>query len=58
MAVAQGISEALNTTIVGLAVAAPSLVAHNYFQRKIEIMAVAMEGLVADLQTKCYAETP
>ena len=58
VAVAQGISEALNTTIVGLAVAAPSLVAHNYFQRKIEIMAVAMEGLVADLQTKCYAETP
>ncbi len=58
VAVAQGISEALNTTIVGLAVAAPSLVAHNYFQRKIEIMAVAMEGLVADLQSKCYAETP
>lgn len=56
VAVARGISEALNTTIVGLAVAAPSLVAHNYFQRKIETMAVGMEGLVADLLAKCYPE--
>lgn len=56
IAVARGISEALNTTIVGLAVAAPSLVAHNYFQRKIETMAVSMEGLVADLMAKCYPE--
>jgi biopolymer transport protein ExbB/TolQ len=54
IAVARGISEALNTTIVGLAVAAPSLVAHNYFQRKLETMAVGMEGLVADLLAKCY----
>jgi biopolymer transport protein ExbB len=56
IAVARGISEALNTTIVGLAVAAPSLVAHNYFQRKIETMAASMEGLVADLLAKCYPE--
>ncbi|MDX2079630.1 MAG: MotA/TolQ/ExbB proton channel family protein [Terrimicrobiaceae bacterium] len=52
--VARGISEALNTTIVGLAVAAPSLIAHNYFQRKIEVMAVEMESLAADLLAKCY----
>lgn len=57
VAVARGISEALNTTIVGLAVAAPSLVAHNYFQRKIETMAATMEGLVADLLAKCYPES-
>ena len=56
VAVARGISEALNTTIVGLAVAAPSLIAHNYFQRKIETMAAGMEGLVADLLAKCYPE--
>ena len=37
-------------------VAAPSLVAHNYFQRKIETMAVSMEGVVADLLAKCYPE--
>jgi len=57
IAVARGISEALNTTIVGLAVAAPSLVAHNYFQRKIETMSASMEGLVADLLAKCYPES-
>jgi len=56
VAVARGISEALNTTIVGLAVAAPSLIAHNYFQRKIETMAVTMEGLISDLLAKCYPE--
>lgn len=57
VAVARGISEALNTTIVGLAVAAPSLIAHNYFQRKIETMAVTMEGMISDLLAKCYPET-
>lgn len=56
VAVARGISEALNTTIVGLAVAVPCLIAHNYFQRKVETMSVAMEGLVADLLAKCYSE--
>ncbi|HEY6675478.1 MAG TPA: MotA/TolQ/ExbB proton channel family protein [Terrimicrobium sp.] len=59
-AVARGIAEALNTTIVGLAVAVPSLITYNYFQRRIEVMAVEMESLVADLVVKCYppGETP
>ncbi len=59
-AVARGIAEALNTTIVGLAVAVPSLITYNYFQRRIEMMAVEMESLVADLVVKCYppGETP
>jgi biopolymer transport protein ExbB len=59
-AVARGIAEALNTTIVGLAVAVPSLITYNYFQRRIEIMAVEMESLIADLIVKCYppGETP
>jgi biopolymer transport protein ExbB len=52
--VARGISEALNTTIVGLAVAVPSLIAHNYFQRKVEVMAIGMESVSADLLAKCY----
>lgn len=52
--VARGISEALNTTIVGLGVAVPSLITYNYFQRKIEVMAVEMESLAADLLVKCY----
>lgn len=54
VAVARGISEALNTTIVGLAVAAPSLIAHNYFSRRIEMMAIEMESVAADLTAKCY----
>jgi biopolymer transport protein ExbB len=60
VAVARGIAEALNTTIVGLAVAVPSLITYNYFQRRIEVMAVEMESLVADLIVKCYppGETP
>ena len=52
--VARGISEALNTTIVGLAVAVPSLIAYSYFLRRIEMMAVEMESLTADLLVKCY----
>lgn len=56
VAVARGISEALNTTIVGLAVAVPSLIAFSYFQRRIEMMAVEMESLVADLLAKCYPQ--
>ena len=44
----------------GLAVAVTSLVTYNYFQRRIEVMAVEMESLVADLVVKCYppGETP
>jgi biopolymer transport protein ExbB len=54
VAVARGIAEALNTAIVGLAVAVPSLITFNYFQRRIEVMAVEMESLVSDLIVKCY----
>lgn len=54
MVIARGISEALNTTIVGLSVAVPALVAHNYFMRKIEVMAVEMEAVAAELLAKCY----
>lgn len=56
VAVARGIAEALNTTIVGLAVAAPSLIAHNYYQRRVEVMALEMESLVGDLLAKCYPQ--
>lgn len=52
--VARGISEALNTTIVGLVVAVPSLIAHSYFTRRIEMMAVQMESTAADLLAKLY----
>jgi biopolymer transport protein ExbB len=52
--IAKGISEALSTTIVGLAIAIPSLIAYSYFTKKIESMAADMESLSADLLAKCY----
>ena len=52
--IAKGISEALSTTIVGLAVAIPSLIAYSYLTKKVETMAAEMESLVADLLAKCY----
>jgi len=54
VAVARGIAEALNTTIVGLAVAVPCLIFYNYFQRRIEVMSVEMESIVSDLIAKCF----
>jgi biopolymer transport protein ExbB len=50
--VANGISEALNCTIVGLAVAVPNLVAYNYFTRRVEVVAIEFESLTTDLMTK------
>jgi biopolymer transport protein ExbB len=52
--IAKGISEALSTTIVGLAIAIPSLIAYSYFSKKVETMAAEMESLIADLLAKCY----
>jgi biopolymer transport protein ExbB len=61
--IAQGISEALSTTIFGLGIAVPSLVAFVYFSKKVEVMSVEMESLVTDLLSKFYygrmpGETP
>lgn len=53
-AIATGIAEALNTTIAGLAIAVPSLIAFSYFSKKIETLSVEMESLLADLLSKCY----
>jgi biopolymer transport protein ExbB len=52
--IAKGISEALSTTIVGLAIAIPSLIAYSYFSKKVENMASDMETLIAELLAKCY----
>lgn len=52
--IARGISEALNTTIMGLVVAVPSLIAHSHFSRRIEVMALDMEAAASDLLAKIY----
>lgn len=50
--VANGISEALNCTIVGLGVAVPNLIAYNYFTRRVEVVSIELESLTTDLMTK------
>ena len=44
--VSRGISKALYTTILGLIVAMPAMIAHGYFLRKIEKMTSKMESLI------------
>lgn len=53
-AIALGIAEALNSTVFGLSIAVPTLIAFTYFSRKIETMSVEMETLVVELISKCY----
>lgn len=47
VSIARGISEALNTTIAGLAIAVPAVVAHGFFQRRLERWAARLEVLLA-----------
>jgi len=44
---AKGISEALYTTIAGLAVAVPAVIAHSHFTRKIETKSAKLELVVS-----------
>jgi biopolymer transport protein ExbB len=53
LVIARGIAEALNTTIFGLAIAVPCVVAHGYFTRKIEVLTARLESLLADLAHVC-----
>ncbi|MBX9577969.1 MAG: MotA/TolQ/ExbB proton channel family protein [Chthoniobacterales bacterium] len=52
--VAVGISQALNSTIVGLAVAVPCLIAFHYLSRRVEMIAIEIEAVTAELITKIY----
>lgn len=52
--VARGIAEALNTTIAGLAVAVPTVIAHSYLTNKIERFAVRIEVLTNIALAVCY----
>lgn len=51
--IARGIAIALNTTIFGLAIAVPCVVAHGYFTRRIEVLTARLESLLADLAHVC-----
>ncbi len=51
---AKGIGAALNKTLVGLMVAIPTLVAWSYFNKKVEVLAVELEGHCDDLIRREY----
>ncbi len=52
--VARGISITLNTTLMGLLIAIPSLIAWSYFSRRVEALAVEMETLLDDFLRRQY----
>ena len=53
---AQGISFILRTTLIGLLISIPSLVAWSYFSKKVEVIAVEMETLCDDFIRRQYRD--
>ena len=51
---AQGISLALNATLIGLLVAIPALVAWSYYSKKVETLALEMESVCEEFLRKHY----
>ncbi len=58
LAIARGIAEALNTTIAGLAIAVPCVIAHSYFTRRIETLTARLESLLGELANACKKTGP
>ena len=54
-ALAKGISIALNTTLTGLLIAIPSLIAWSYFTKKVESMAIELETVCDQPLQRIYA---
>lgn len=52
--VARGIAIALHTTLLGLLVAIPTLIAWSYFNKKVETLTVEMENICDDFLRKQY----
>jgi len=57
-ALSGGISEALLTTIVGLFIAIPSLVAHSYFSKRVDDLTLEIERHASSLVRKLYSGRP
>lgn len=51
---AAGIAVALNTTLMGLLVAIPALVSWSYYSKKVENLAIEMEGLLDRFLRQMY----
>jgi len=54
--VAQGIAIALNTTLAGLLIAIPALIAWTYFTKKVDRMAIELETICDDFLRRHYRE--
>lgn len=54
--IARGISEALYTTVAGMVVAIPSLIAFSYFSRRVEGFSVELESICQDFLGKLYSD--
>lgn len=54
--VANGISEALVTTALGLGVAIPAVLAYNYFNRRVEELGLAVENHALELAANLFPE--
>lgn len=55
-ALARGIGIALNTTLAGLLIAIPSIVAWSYYTKKVETFAVEMESLCDEFLKRMYRQ--
>jgi biopolymer transport protein ExbB len=53
---AQGISLILRSTLIGLLIAIPALVAWSYFTKKVEVFAVEMEAVCDEFIRRQYSE--
>ncbi len=53
-ALATGIGVILNSTLLGLLIAIPSLIAWNYYTNKVQMLAVEMEGLCTEFLRRQY----
>jgi len=53
---ARGISLILNFTMMGLLIAIPSLIAWNYYTKKVEMLAVEMESVCSEFLRRLYHE--
>lgn len=58
LAVARGIATALNTTIFGLTIAVPCVIAHGYFTRRIDLISARLESLLSELAHACQGSKP
>jgi biopolymer transport protein ExbB len=57
-AIARGIAIALSTTIFGLTIAVPCVIAHSYFTRRIDTLTARLETLLSDLAHVCHRAGP